>query len=300
MAHRLLNVFPMNAPSLGFRYAALAAILLGLPVAAACSAGSDATGSNASADSDDSELTIEFPEMYSAIIEGSDHEFKIPAKIDGVKNVKWSADPADAVSIEKQSDGSVMITMKKYYDKVTINAKAGSLKASAPLHMLKTTDDVWEQGSERYNNGVTFKRPDGGGGGHGDGGRPDGGWGQGERHIDPSLSCTNCHASGGKKQDIEHTPTQTGGYSDEDLINIFTKAEKPEGAEMRTGITLEKWQSFHQWKMEEDEKEGLVVYLRSLTPKSQGKVDFGGGIFGKGKGKGGHHDDDDKPTTATK
>ena len=29
--------------------------------------------------------------------------------------------------------------------------------------------------------------------------------------------------------DVEHTPTQTGGYSDDQLVDIFTNAKKPDG-----------------------------------------------------------------------
>src|SRR4051794_34929059 len=101
-----------------WRYAAVFALILALPVAAACSS----AGASTDVDDTDSALEIEFPEMYSAYIKGGDHEFKIPAKVDGVKNIKWSADPADSVSLEKQKDGSVMITTLKA-GKVTIIAK---------------------------------------------------------------------------------------------------------------------------------------------------------------------------------
>ena len=280
----------MNALIRGWRYAAVAALIHGLPLAAACSS-DPPTGSGEQEENGDSELAIEFPEMYSAYTTDGDHEFQVPAKIDGVKNAKWSADPADAVSIAKQSDGTVMITMKKAVDLVTIKAKAGSLTATAKLHILGSTEDVWQQGKERYTNGVVFQRPDGGRGGQ----RPDGGWSKGERKVDPKLACTNCHAKGGKGTDVEHTPTQTGGYSDDQLIDIFTNAKKPDGVEMRT-MKAEQWEKIHKWSMEEDEKQGLVVYLRSLTPESQGVLDFGGGIFGRG-GKGGKHRPDDDSTS---
>jgi len=283
----------MNALIRGWRYAAVAALILGLPLAAACSA--DPAGSSENNDTDDSELAIEFPEMYTAF--GGSHEFKVPAKVDGVKNIKWSADPSDAVSFEKQDDGSVMITTKKFVEKVTITAKAGSLKKTAILHMDEATDELWQQGNDRYRNGVVFTRPDGGGGGgshKGDGGG--GGW---QKSINPALACTNCHDKGGKGTDVEHTPTQTGGYSDDDLKNIFENAKKPDWAKMRT-MSADKWQKIHKWQMDQNEVDGIVVYLRSLTPKSQGTIDFGGGVFGGGKHK---HDDEstgDKSSTDSK
>jgi hypothetical protein len=33
---------------------------------------------------------------------------------------------------------------------------------------------------------------------------------------------------------------------------------------------------FHTWEATEEEREGLVTYLRSLTPKTQGPLDFQG------------------------
>lgn len=298
----------MNALNRGWRYAAVAACVLGLPLAAACgAAGADGSDSNESDATGDEELSIEFPTMYSAY--GGDHEYQLPAHIGGIKNVKWSAEPADAVSFAKQDDDSgstTMITVKKQVDEIKIIAKAGGLKSTAVLHVTASTDDLWTQGSERYNNGVTFKKPDRGDGGAGGGGRPDGGWGKGERVVDKKLACTNCHAKGGKGSDVEHTPTQTAGYSDEDLINIFTKATKPSWAKMRV-MKADQWKKIHTWEMDEDEKTGLIVYLRSLTPESQGELDFGGGVFGhggkgggKGKGKGKGSDDSDKPATDDK
>jgi hypothetical protein len=274
----------MNALIRGWRYAAVAALLLGLPLAAACSA--DGTGSSENDDTDDAELSIEWPTMYTAF--GGSHEFKIPARLDGVKNAKWSADPSDAVSFEKQDDGSVMITTKKFVSEVKITAKAGSLKATAKLHMDEATDELWQQGNDRYRNGVVFTRPDGGGGHKGgDGG---GGW---LKSINPNLACTNCHDKGGKGTDVEHTPTQTGGYSDDDLKNIFENATKPDWAKMRT-MKLEQWQKIHKWQMDENEVQGLIIYLRALTPESQGTLDFGGGIFGHG----GKHKRDDSSSSS--
>lgn len=277
----------MKSRLFGWRYAALCAFVLGLPVAVACSNAVD------TAEDEQNEATLEilFPKMYSAY--DGVHEFRVPAKVEGVKNAKWSADPSDAVEIEKDGPDGVLITVKKAVDVVTIYAKAGSLKASAKLYITQATPEEWEEGNERYNNGVVWKRGgdrDGGGGGRGDGG---GGGKKGERRVDPNLACTNCHNKGGKGGDIEHTPMQTGGFSDEELVAIFAEGKKPAGVEMRT-MPRERWEKMHKWEMEPEEKKGLIVYLRSLEPEPQGEVDWGGrgGGGGKGKGKGKRGDDE--------
>ena len=172
------------------------------------------------------EARILFPEMYSAF--DNVHDFRVPAKVVGVKNVKWSADPDDMVELEKQSDGSVMITVKQAGD-VTIMAKAGNLKASAELHIASATAENWDDGNERYNNGVTWKKRDkgdGGGGDDGDAGKRE----KGERKVDPTLSCTNCHNKGGKGGgDVEHTPMQTAGYTDQEAHHHLHRGEEAGG-----------------------------------------------------------------------
>ncbi len=246
----------------------------------ACSAPGDGSVNGESA-STENDLEIQFPKMYSAF-DGT-HQFQVPAVVKSVKKVKWSVSDPEIADIETRSDGSAMITVRKA-GTVTIIAKAGALKGEAPLEITASKDDEWNAGSERYNKGTVLtrgKRDGDGGGGDGGGG---GGW------KDKQLSCTNCHAntSGAANKDIEHTPMQTAGYSDEELITIFTKGEKPAGIPQRVMMKKEAWSKLHRWEMDEFAVKGLVVYLRALEPKSQGDVDFGGrGPKGDGKGGGG-------------
>lgn len=120
------------------------------------------------------------------------------------KKVKWSVSDPNVASIEVQSDGSAMITVNGA-GTVDIIAKAGSITGKAPLVVTESKDN-------------------------------DGGGGKSGAFKDKQLSCTNCHgenASATKEGDVEHTPTQTAGYSDEELITIFTKGKKPPGVAQR-------------------------------------------------------------------
>jgi hypothetical protein len=217
---------------------------------------------------DESALAILFPQMYSAY--DGQHDFKIPAIVTGVKKVKWTAADPDMVDLEPGADGSsVMITVRKS-GTTTIRAQSGSLAGSAPLTITEATPDDWQSGSARYNDGVIIMH-----GQHGEGGG--GGMGPNQQ-----AACTNCHGDG-SKMDVQHTPMQTAGYSDDDLVNIFTKGEKPQGVPQRI-MPFDKWHQIHQWAMPEDAVKGVVVYLRSLEPKSQGVTDWGG----HGPGGGGH------------
>jgi hypothetical protein len=248
------------------RYAATCLSILGVSLWA-CAAPDPARSSDSDL-TDGEALEIQFPKMYSAFVPG--HEAKIPAMVEGVSKVKWTSSDPETADVETESDGSAMITIRKA-GTVTIKAKAGSLTGEAPLEITEAQDGEWEAGNARYNNGKVLKRGGGGGGG----GRGDGG-------ISPEFqqaACTSCHGTGsGEGRDVEHTPMQTGGYSDEQL----TKGEKPAGVEQRL-MSKERWQRIHKWTMDEFAVKGLVIYLRTLEPKTQGVVDFGG----RGKGGGG-------------
>jgi len=244
-------------------------------------------------DGDDDEpvgddLKLFFNPMYSAY--DGVHDFKLPAIVQGVQDVEWSARPADAVFLEKDtSTGGVLITTAKP-GKVQIIARAGVLSGSAMLYITDASPEDWELGEERYNNEIPFTVegiPDGGfafDGGFPDGGFPDGGFrgfdggppGGGRIMIPDDLSCRNCHGSGAMALDVEHTPQQTGGYSDEDLISIFTMGIKPPGATFHTPFPEFIYTRFHTWEATPEEQKGIVVYLRSLQPKTQGPLDFQG------------------------
>ncbi|MDH5672142.1 MAG: hypothetical protein OEZ06_08335 [Myxococcales bacterium] len=227
------------------------------------------------------DLVLLFSPMYSAY--DGVHDFKLPAIVQGVQGAKWSANPADMVDLQPDSTtGGIMITTRKA-GTVTIIARAGALSGSSELHITDATPEDWELGEMRYNNEIPFPEiniPDGGfpDGGFGDGGIPDGGFGDGGPGFDlpDDLSCRNCHSSLATALDVEHTPQQTAGYSDEDLISIFTQGMKPEGAGFHTPFPESVYTMFHTWEATEAEKKGLVIYLRSLTPKTQGALDFAG------------------------
>jgi hypothetical protein len=256
-------------------------------------------------------LTLTFSPMYSAY--GGTHTYKLPVKVEGASgDLDVTTDPAGFVESEPYADG-VMLTMKKAgTTTVKIKDKAGNT-GSAELNVTAVTDDDWTTGKDRYSNGVSaFTLPEGGIQ------LPEGGFQlpEGGINLDAGLpmgfdsgitrnansACSSCHTSaggGGARMlpdggmvniDVEHTPQQTGGYSDETLINIFTMGKKPMGAPYRvlrqpiggTGITIPEfiarmiYEGFHKWDVPANEQKGIVAYLRSLEPKSQPMVDFGG------------------------
>lgn len=250
------------------RLAAVLAVALG---AGLIGCGSDQSGG----DDDDTSpatnpepLDIYFKTLNSAYIAGSSRKFQVPAVVNGVKADKWECSDPSAVDIDSSGiENGVMLTMKKAGD-FKIKATAGKRVGEVPLHVTAATDDDWTRGEARYNNAIMLNFM---------AGQIMTGMGGSPFMLQNNVSCKNCHGSGAQFLAVEHTPQQTGGYSDDEIKNIFENGMKPAGAKWGSlpGIMMY-YPLFHKWAASEEEYQGLVVYLRSLEPKSQGALDFMG------------------------
>lgn len=237
-------------------------------------------------------LPIKFNPIYS----GYDgvHNYQVPVFVVGVDpaSVTWGASDPTMVSLQPYVSG-IMITTMKAGD-VTIVAQMGSKCGSAPLHITAFTAADWTTGSMRYNNGNPLNF-DLDAAGYGDVVIPDGGFNASDfdaSGIDacayampnpfenPPAACTNCHGdmSNGKIlgmtlfSDVQHTPEQTGGFSDDDLTNVFVNGTVPPGGYFNdTIIPYCDWHAFHTWRdiSTPAEQKGMLAYLRSLTPQEQ-------------------------------
>ncbi len=195
--------------------------------------------------------------------------------------------------------GGVLITMNSTGSggPVTITATAGGSCGQATLNITASTVGAWDAGSARYNDGVEV--PAGGIGAAVGGAPPDGGY---------RYACTNCHApkgldagAGSGFNDIAHTPEQTGGFSDQQLLDIIQNGTVPgyDDAGVPAGdagyfdpsiVPYRFWHRFHRWNLQGDEVQGIVTYLRSLTPTAQaGTSNFGGFGGGGPPPDGGYH-----------
>ena len=225
--------------------------------------GSDATKTY------DQTLSIVFNPMYS----GYDgvHMYQIPATIEnagvtGVTNVQWSASDSSMVALSPMSDGvSVMITTKKA-GKVTIIAHTDVAEGKAPLTITQYTPDQWAAGMTRYNSGAMVT--------------------PGTINGQSYVACTSCHGDSPMSLAVQHTPEQTGGFTDDQIKNVFLMGILPPSDQNPLDLDPMTFQSFHQWMVANDaEAVGLIAYLRSLTPKDQGQLNWGG----RNRGDGGVH-----------
>jgi hypothetical protein len=213
--------------------------------------------------------------MYSAFIDDGLHTFQIPAVVYGSNGtVTWTADES-MVGLQADPDlpNEVMITiLKAGMTNILVQSSDGKC-GSAPLVISSATEDDWKIGNARYNNGTSLHLS--AAAGANDSGKSPLEQGTG------GPACTNCHgetATNGPFTDVSHTPEQTGGFSDQDLINIFTKGQFPPGAYFDQSIVSYRyWQTWHKWAdITPDQYRGVIVYLRSLTPRPQkGQVNFG-------------------------
>ncbi len=213
--------------------------------------------------------------MYSAY--EPTHSYQIPAVVNGAADpttVVWSVSNPSLASIAADPvSGGVMITMTGS-GSVTVTANANGVCGESTLDITPATPDEWDAGRARYNDGVViaFCGPRG----CGDAGRPSPDAGL----TNNTAQCTNCHGptANGPYKTVAHTPEQAGGFSDAELIAIFTDGVVPDGGYFDSSIvSYARWQTFHKWSMSPDEQQGLVVYLRSLTPAPQtGSANFGG------------------------
>jgi hypothetical protein len=210
--------------------------------------------------------------MYSAF--DGVHRFQVPATVNSIDPaaITWSISDPSLASLQANADG-VMITVQKA-GTANIIASAGTLCGSAPLTVTDSTADHWAVGSARYTSGevLTIGMP--GGGGPRDGGTQT-----------REAACTSCHgetATTGAFKTVSHTPMQTAGFSDEQLIQIFTMGVLPPGAYFDdTIVSRDLWSQFHRWTMTAEQATAMVIYLRSLTPESQKgqRADFGGRLM---------------------
>jgi hypothetical protein len=232
-------------------------------------------------------LKVFFTTMYSAFVTDSNmHTFQIPAiATDAMGNTAaatWTASDATAVSFAPDpATGGTLLTIKSAAAVTTITAQLGANCGSAQLNVTSATEADWQAGNARYNNGVPVY-----GGCIGekvaplliDSGvtlppKPDGGC------PDAGPACTGCHGdkpTGGFFQGVQHTPEQTGGFSDTALTDIFVNGLDP--TYDTSFLPYPYWHAFHTWSdiATPAERHAMVVYLRSLTPvDEEGGINFG-------------------------
>jgi hypothetical protein len=220
----------------------------------------------------DGGLTVAFDPMYSAF--DGKHVFQIPAVVRGSNGqVTWSADSTMVgMQADNERPNEVLIQMLKPGN-VLVNVESTDGKCgSAVLFISPAAESDWEIGNARYNNGQSLHLAAGATAGNGS---------PLEQGTAGGPACTSCHgetATTGPYTDVSHTPEQTGGFSDDDLLNIILRGDFPDGGYFDSTIAIYSvWHNFHRWTdITADQQRGIITYLRSLTPVYQkGSINIG-------------------------
>jgi hypothetical protein len=258
------------------------ALLLGLQLAAGAAfiaCGSDAGGdekpgtgggndAGTGTPSSNGGLSFLATPLYSAYVPG--HEAQVPIVIkDGAsrgKGAKFTSNHPEIAVVSDTTEGA-LVTVKKE-GKVIITGVLGEDSGNVSLTIKAYTEDQWKTGQARYSKSELAIMP------------KDGAAVSAIALVDmtarnPNGACNTCHTQQAQTLKIENGPTQIAGYSDDDLITIFTKGTKPEGASVKTMIPPFIWGMIHAWTVTEEEKTGLIAYLRTQTPKANGPIDYG-------------------------
>jgi hypothetical protein len=255
-------------------------------------------------------IGITFSPMYTSFVtDSTQHTFQVPAVVTNGTQVTWSSSAPTIVALAPDSTtGGIMITVLDLPDgggpgtvNIVATASDGTCGTST-LTITPAAETDWMVGNARYNDGnsirFVFGRPDGG--------APDGGRGGGRGGIqfgvadasttpDAGPACTNCHGLNAKGPftDVAHTPEQTAGFSDQDLLGIILTGTVPDGGYFDPNVIIPdasgnpqlesiaygQWHAFHHWTDIDPVTQGpgIIAYLRSLAPTAQnGMADFGG------------------------
>jgi hypothetical protein len=215
-------------------------------------------------------LALTYSPMYSAFVEGGAHEAQVPVKLKdaSLKGAKFTSSDTSVAVVTDTPEGA-LITVKKD-GTTTISATLGDDSGNARLTVKKYTEAQWKTGSDRFSKSDLAIVP----------AMPNGAisllaLGQGGTR-NANGACNTCHTAQARTLKIENTPLQIAGYSDEELITIFTMGKKPESNTMQTRIPAFAWGMFHAWTVTEEEKQGLIAFLRTQAPKaSPATIDYG-------------------------
>lgn len=173
------------------------------------------------------------------------HAFKVPISVHGNgSDLVLTADDPSAVTITPvklvdatRDKGTFFMLETKKAGLVTLTATSRGQTAQAELHIASYAAARWTAGEQRYNNAAAG---------------------------DPA--CKQCHGGG---QGIDHSPAAIASITDGEVGRIMTAGEKPGfiaiGDTSCPSCSADGQQ--HIWKTSDEERQGLIAYLRGLDPR---------------------------------
>lgn len=182
------------------------------------------------------------PEKSYSGIDGT-HDFIVPVAVyDSGDDLKVTASDPSAVEITPKQlgnpvhadgttdNGKYFFVKVKKAGTITLTASSNGKTAESTITVAQYTPERWRAGETRYKNG---------GGG------------------DPP--CTDCHVNG---QAIDHSPAALATATDEKIAVVITTGISTSGFPIKIND-----EPGHRWNVTDEERDGLVTYLRSLEPR---------------------------------
>jgi mono/diheme cytochrome c family protein len=213
--------------------AVLGLLGLSLGLGACASSGGDDKGGTAGGVGD-GKFQIFPPKVFAGY--GGGATFKAPIiAVNNAGAVTWTLGDDSLATLAPESDGTkVMITAKKA-GTTTITASSGGKTTTAPIEIYSYTAEVLAAGMKRYMAGPDAMNP----------------------------ACLVCHAKG---IGPDHTPTELDADEDEEIQQTIVTGKDPEGRPIGVDYPMIIKDYKHTWTVTEQEKVGLVAYMRSLPP----------------------------------
>ncbi len=201
----------------------------------------DAGPAPVSADSGLGVLSFKPDTMFSGF-DGT-HTFQVPfAVYDAADDLVVTADDPSAIEVTPKKlvtattnggtdNGKYFIVTVKKAGTIGLLAKSGKSTATATINVTTYAPDRWTVGETRYTTGTGAENP----------------------------PCTDCHVNGAA---IDHSPAALATATDEKIGVVITTGVSTHGFPIKINGKIG-----HSWQVSEDERSGLVTYLRGLEPK---------------------------------
>lgn len=217
-------------------------------------------------------LSLAFSSLYSAY--DGVHSFTLPLRVEGgAPPLTVTTEPEGFLDWEPTSAG-VMLSMRMAGSATVIVEDSQGRRGARALHVTEATPEAVSAGEERYYNDYLYET--------------------GTLALGRLRSCHECHGKDHSQdlvapgvslaiaQVFVPTPQQLAGYSDEQLLGVIEAGEKLPGSPYRVlsvplGFESDVFRSIHVLQQSDGQtRRALVAFLRSLEPRSQPPLDFGG------------------------
>lgn len=198
-----------------------------------------------------------------------------------VDTVRWKLDES-FVTRDTYQDlpaGLLLTTKKPGTSTINITAKRRSgagVHSYSTLTISNADASEWQKGDERYTDGpdIIIDSIDPSVASSSSSSSQCGLSAAERERVPKSGACGSCHRADGGLS-YEPTPIQVGHYSNDELIDMFAEAMKPDAQGFRSPflqmVSMPDcvYRSFHTWQISDDVKIGLVWKLRSLEPRKR-------------------------------